>query len=161
MDPEYPYKRKPRKTSQARLTAAQKYYDKNKETILAKAREKYKEPEYREKVLEKRRAEQKKKTAEEKWAKGIWWKYKIRPHQYWEMFEDQGGVCGICGVPPNDRRLCVDHCHTTGEVRGLLCVNCNAALGQMKDTEQFVINTFNYLRRVNNAKFQSTCTTSR
>lgn len=48
--------------------------------------------------------------------------------QYETMLARQGGGCAICGNPPKTRRLDVDHDHTTGTVRGLLCHRCNRAL---------------------------------
>ena len=57
--------------------------------------------------------------------------YKITPDHYWKMFEDQGGCCACCGISHvNHRRgLHVDHDHTTGQVRGLLCTRCNPGIG--------------------------------
>lgn len=49
------------------------------------------------------------------------------------MLARQGGACAICKQAPTRRPLFVDHCHATGEVRGLLCHGCNAALGFMRD----------------------------
>jgi hypothetical protein len=46
------------------------------------------------------------------------------------MLADQGGLCAICGaVPPAH----VDHDHSNGSVRALLCFNCNGGLGQFRD----------------------------
>jgi hypothetical protein len=59
-------------------------------------------------------------------------KYGLTPEQYDEMLEKQGGGCAICGKPPGDTALHVDHCHETGRVRGLLCFSCNAGLGQFR-----------------------------
>lgn len=42
----------------------------------------------------------------------------------------QGGVCAVCCQPAV---LAVDHCHSTGKVRGLLCMPCNTAIGQFRD----------------------------
>ena len=58
--------------------------------------------------------------------------YGISIEQYNEMLNRQNGVCKIC-KKENGRRLCVDHCHTTGRVRGLLCDNCNKAMGLCND----------------------------
>lgn len=47
------------------------------------------------------------------------------------QLEHQGGRCALCDlpVPPEHRhKLVVDHCHTTGRVRGLLCCACNMAM---------------------------------
>jgi hypothetical protein len=58
--------------------------------------------------------------------------YGISLDDYNRMLSAQGGVCAMCKSPEKskfngkDRRLCVDHCHKTGKIRGLLCVVCNA-----------------------------------
>ncbi len=51
------------------------------------------------------------------------------------MRERQKNVCGICKTP--GKPLCVDHCHATGKVRGLLCRDCNLRLGNYKDNPVF------------------------
>lgn len=58
-------------------------------------------------------------------------KYGLTPEQYNEMFERQEGKCKVC---KEEIKLVVDHCHTTGEVRGLLCNGCNTGLGLFKDS---------------------------
>lgn len=61
-------------------------------------------------------------------------KYGITSEQYDRMLEAQGGVCAVCsGTHENGHRLAVDHCHTTGKVRSLLCGACNTALGLAKE----------------------------
>lgn len=55
---------------------------------------------------------------------------------YWEMYKAQNGMCGICQRRLYSKRykaFCVDHNHTTGKVRGLLCHNCNRALGMFRE----------------------------
>lgn len=55
------------------------------------------------------------------------------------------GRCEICG---NSRaRLCVDHDHESGRVRGVLCHSCNSALGLFKDSLSFLKNAIGYLER--------------
>lgn len=66
------------------------------------------------------------------------------------MLEEQHGVCAICGKPetkPNAKYLAVDHDHKTGEVRGLLCNNCNRALGLLQDNTEVLQNAINYLKK--------------
>lgn len=61
--------------------------------------------------------------------------------RYQEMLHEQSGVCAICGQPERHRDglsgkpkdLAVDHCHTTGAVRALLCSACNTAIGLFND----------------------------
>jgi hypothetical protein len=61
--------------------------------------------------------------------------YGIDHDQYDQMLLDQGGKCAICPAtePGGKGRFHVDHCHTTGRVRKLLCHNCNTMLGLAKE----------------------------
>jgi hypothetical protein len=52
---------------------------------------------------------------------------------YDTMLRAQGGVCGICHCPPNGKPFHVDHEHTSNRIRGLLCDNCNMAIGLLQD----------------------------
>jgi hypothetical protein len=71
------------------------------------------------------------------------------------MNEEQGSLCAICeeeGFTMADHhkmKLVVDHCHTTGKVRGLLCHNCNRALGLLKDNTERLKKAINYLENTN------------
>jgi len=62
-------------------------------------------------------------------------KYGISCEKYNQMLHTQNYKCYICQKHEDklDRSLAVDHCHTTGKVRGLLCGNCNRFLGQIND----------------------------
>jgi hypothetical protein len=81
-------------------------------------------------------------------------KYGITFADYSQMLTAQDGVCAICGNPETrvDKRLnrvsslAVDHCHTTGKVRGLLCHACNAALGHVSDSVETLERAIAYLR---------------
>ena len=57
--------------------------------------------------------------------------YNMTVKQHAELYEKQGGRCVTCGLHESEfnRRLCVDHCHRTGRIRGLLCFKCNTTLG--------------------------------
>jgi hypothetical protein len=52
--------------------------------------------------------------------------------------------CAICGT--SDGKLCVDHNHTTGEVRGMLCNNCNMAVGFFQDSPLLLKQAIQYLQ---------------
>jgi len=58
----------------------------------------------------------------------------------------QNGSCAICGATdPNGRGWHIDHDHRTGELRGILCSNCNVALGHFKDNTDAMRNAVAYL----------------
>jgi len=64
------------------------------------------------------------------------------------MLKEQGGGCAICGETKplkGKNYLCVDHCHETGEVRGILCHACNTGLGKFKDSPELLHTAINYL----------------
>lgn len=73
--------------------------------------------------------------------------YGITVATYEAMFKSQNGVCVICEQPPINERLCVDHDHATGKVRGLLCKSCNVAIGRFNDDRQKLNNAIAYLEK--------------
>lgn len=75
--------------------------------------------------------------------------YQITANDYDSLLAEQGHKCAICGSTEtgrNDSWFCVDHDHRTGEVRGLLCNNCNRGLGLFKDNELILNSAENYVR---------------
>lgn len=72
-------------------------------------------------------------------------KYDITIQDYDLLFEYQNRVCCICRKMPKHGRLHIDHCHATGDVRGLLCMKCNHGIGKLGDTADGVQRALNYL----------------
>jgi hypothetical protein len=85
--------------------------------------------------------------------KRLVYEFGITLAEYEQMLDKQDGVCAICLQP--ERRihpktgklweLCVDHDHDTGQIRGLLCCDCNTALGLFKDNPSSLKAAINYL----------------
>lgn len=74
--------------------------------------------------------------------------YGITREDYARMLEAQGGVCAICqGARPDGKPLYVDHCHTTGAVRALLCTQCNTGIGMFGDDPDRLLAAAAYLLR--------------
>lgn len=73
--------------------------------------------------------------------------YGIDLEGYQDLLDSQGGQCAICGTPPAGQPLQVDHDHDTGEVRGLLCRNCNLGLGHFQDELSRLRSASAYLER--------------
>ena len=76
-------------------------------------------------------------------------KYDLTKDEVIGMMEERNGKCDICNKPTEHSSgiLCVDHCHTTGKVRGMLCFNCNTMLGNAGDNISILLNGINYLER--------------
>jgi hypothetical protein len=61
-------------------------------------------------------------------------RYGLTLEEYQLLLEKQEGRCAICRTDQFGRReICIDHCHETGRVRGLLCHRCNAAIGHFQE----------------------------
>lgn len=79
---------------------------------------------------------------------GLWVKFRMRWDDYEALLAKQGGACAICRTEDPATKsgtFTVDHCHATGAVRGLLCMNCNLALGHFKDSRPALRRALKYL----------------
>lgn len=79
-------------------------------------------------------------------------KYNINYKEYLEFLNKQNGLCAICkrkelimNVSNKISDLAVDHCHKTGNIRGLLCNRCNISLGGFDDNIEYLKNAIKYL----------------
>lgn len=81
--------------------------------------------------------------------------YKMTIDQFNDMWESQGGKCGICrsSMEPRGKTkksVSVDHNHQTGEIRGLLCNGCNRGIGNLMDCPAILEAAAKYLREKGN-----------
>lgn len=83
--------------------------------------------------------------------------YGMHPGQFDSMLEAQQGLCKLCSKPllqPSNGRgqgldvVAVDHCHSTGKVRGLLCNACNKGIGFLNDDIKLLKLAIKYLEDV-------------
>ena len=79
-------------------------------------------------------------------------KYGISLETYEQMREAQGGKCYICGDVPSGKgpwgrpaKLVMDHCHTTGRVRHLLCNRCNPMIGMALENKTRLLQAIEYV----------------
>ena len=74
-------------------------------------------------------------------------KFGITIQGYDDMYIQQGGRCAICGAHQSElrKRFCVDHCHSSGKVRGLLCDRCNTSIGKFEHNIALLKNAIKYL----------------
>jgi hypothetical protein len=110
-----------------------KYYEKNRESIIGKEKIRYNaNPEKFKDGSRKMRLSS----------------YGLTIDQYNTMNIKQAGMCAICAGPPvHHKRLSVDHDHDTGQIRGLLCTECNSGLGFFKDSILILERATQYLKR--------------
>lgn len=79
-------------------------------------------------------------------------RYGITVEQYDAQLLKQNGLCAICKKPPingSGKKLHIDHDHSTGVFRGLLCHGCNTGLGNFGENENTLINAASYLKKQN------------
>ncbi len=147
-DKEYRRKNKERiaeyklKNKESLNSYAKEYYLKNKEKIKANAKE------YCKNNSNGRRNSRFKRE------------YNFTLEEYILLHNKQEGVCAICGLPESAldntsqqvKFLAIDHCHTTGDIRGLLCTLCNTAIGKFKDNPIIIRKAASYLENYINAR---------
>lgn len=81
-------------------------------------------------------------------ARVLVYRYGITEKEYEAMWRRRGGKCDICAsISLDGKRLHVDHCHENNTIRGLLCGNCNRAIGLMKDSIHLLNSATDYLER--------------
>ncbi len=76
-------------------------------------------------------------------------KFNLTLEEINRMIKNQDGICPICKqkISNAKRKWHVDHNHTTGEVRGILCSSCNPGLGYFKDNIQILQSAIKYLKK--------------
>jgi len=114
--------------AQARCKA---WKEKNREKHLAQQRQWHKEHPAPHRTFEQYRSYQLK-------------SYGLSLYDFEHIYQIQNGKCAIC-QEKSDKILCVDHDHSTGKIRGLLCRHCNTALGLIKDNSVIAQKMFEYL----------------
>jgi hypothetical protein len=69
--------------------------------------------------------------------------YGLTLEQAGELYERAGHKCEMCD---GNARLCIDHCHTTGRVRGILCASCNTFIGRIENNSTLLAKLEAYLK---------------
>lgn len=72
-------------------------------------------------------------------------RYGMTLEQYNELLNSQNGTCAICKTPPTRKHLSIDHCHSSGAVRGLLCITCNTMIGHAREEVSRLESAIQYL----------------
>lgn len=117
--------------SEKRKTYVKKYHLENKDKIKEKSKEKWSNLS----------REQKREINCKKMGISIFW---------WnETFKSQNYSCAICKseVPKSKNDFCIDHCHSSGKIRGILCYKCNLAIGYFQDDTVIINNAIMYLNK--------------
>lgn len=91
-------------------------------------------------------------------------RYRATYRQIKELWETQGGACALCATPleldstvrNQADAVHVDHCHSTNDIRGLLCRHCNLLLGHAKDRIVVLQAAIRYLRKSDSAAAEGT-----
>jgi hypothetical protein len=84
-------------------------------------------------------------------------KFGLEYDEYLKLLESQNNICAICKQPEtkldyrtgNVLNLSIDHCHASGKIRGLLCMDCNRAIGMLNDDVSILESAISYLKKGN------------
>ena len=162
------YKKEYRKNNKEKIAALNKEYRGNNKEKIAANKKEYKKnnkeqisaynKEYYETNKEQRNAYSKgwnRNNKEYLAAQHREKKYGISPEDYDTMLKEQDNKCKICLVSfttLKPQNIHVDHCHTTNQIRGLLCSCCNGGLGFFKDNTETLTNAIVYLEHTHRNK---------
>jgi hypothetical protein len=127
------------------------YTLKNNEKINQQRRERYAKHIETRRAKDRARWESRKEKAKEYKLQKL---YGISLSDWHKLHIEQKGCCAICNDLLGLTQINVDHCHTSGIVRGLLCNRCNTLLGNAKDDTQILENAITYLKKINKASKQ-------
>jgi len=121
------------------------YYKRNKEKLIKRQREWYSNNKQASLAANR---EWRKKNPEKDMNRRFINLYGISYSEYNEIFLSQNGNCKICGINQSmlKKRLSVDHSHTTGKIRGLLCAKCNSAIGLLSDDAEVISRAAAYIK---------------
>lgn len=76
--------------------------------------------------------------------------YNINLDEFNLLLKKQNNTCAICKTDFQIKDICVDHCHKTGKVRGLLCHPCNRSIGMLKERKDVLYSAIRYLKLAQN-----------
>lgn len=113
---------------------ASRFYTDNKEVILARQRDQRAGQGHRRRHL-----------------------FGLTPEDVKALIAAQDGCCAICRTPLPFEKFCVDHCHTTGKIRGMLCNGCNVGLGMFRDRPELLSKAISYLKMAEGVGVDPTC----
>lgn len=76
-------------------------------------------------------------------------KFGLHKNDYDMMYKKQNEKCAICEIHQNnlDKKLFVDHCHSSDKIRGLLCQKCNFMIGLANDSQKILYKAIEYLEK--------------
>jgi|SRR5882672_5089611 len=130
-----------KKNSAAAINRSAAYYKANREKCDAQNKAWAKANPDKVKIIQ-ARSRVKRRDKQAVWTRSD--RFGINDRQYQELLR-LFPVCAICGKPPGSKALDIDHDHSTGVVRGLLCNNCNRGLGRLKDSPSLLREAALYL----------------
>lgn len=73
--------------------------------------------------------------------------YGLSDNAYKVLIGSREKTCEICGASGDKVKICIDHCHNTGAVRGVLCNRCNIAIGAFQDNADLLRKAADYVER--------------
>lgn len=125
--------------------ATRKWYQENKEYCREKRYDRYKKNQERDNETVRRFLKKNPGKTKEYHLRA---KFGIEKEQFNKMLTEQNNSCDICNNEFTKTLLAsVDHNHSSGKVRGLLCGQCNTGIGLLKENEQTLLNAIEYLRK--------------